>query len=50
LDKIENLQTHSNSDIYHQAYEILEKFFSNEIVREISLNEETKKRNNLRLG
>jgi hypothetical protein len=33
LDKIENLQTHSNSDIYHQSYEILEKFFSNEIVR-----------------
>jgi len=32
LDKIETLQTHSNSDIYHQSYEIIEKFFSNEIV------------------
>jgi hypothetical protein len=30
LDKIENLQTHSNGDIYHQSYEIFEKFFSNE--------------------
>jgi hypothetical protein len=32
LDKIENLQTHSNGDIYHQSYEIFEKFFSNEAV------------------
>ncbi len=32
LDKIENLQTHSNGDIYQQSYEIIEKFFSNDIV------------------
>jgi hypothetical protein len=29
LDKIENLQTHSNGDIYQQSYEIIDKFFSN---------------------
>ena len=32
LDKIEHLQTHSNGDIYHQSYQIIEKFFSHENV------------------
>lgn len=32
LDKIENLQNHSNTDIYHQAYEIIDKYFSNDLV------------------
>jgi hypothetical protein len=32
LDKIENLQTHSNREIYQQCYEIIEKYFSNEDV------------------
>ncbi|CAF1102713.1 unnamed protein product [Rotaria sp. Silwood1] len=30
LDKIENLQTFSNNEIYHQSYDIIEKYFSNE--------------------
>ncbi|CAF1168305.1 unnamed protein product [Rotaria sordida] len=30
LDKIENLQTYSNAEIYQQCYEIIEKYFSNE--------------------
>ncbi|CAF2631363.1 unnamed protein product [Rotaria sp. Silwood2] len=30
LDKIENLQTYSNNDIYQQSYEIIEKYFSHE--------------------
>ncbi|CAF4517100.1 unnamed protein product, partial [Rotaria socialis] len=30
LDKIENLQTYSNNEIYQQSYEIIEKYFTNE--------------------
>ncbi|CAF1573806.1 unnamed protein product [Rotaria magnacalcarata] len=30
LDKIENLQTFSNNEIYQQSYEIIEKYFTNE--------------------
>lgn len=32
LDKIENLQNNPNGDIYHQAYDIIDKFFSQETV------------------
>ena len=35
LDKIENLQIHSNCEIYQQAYDILETYFSNENVSQL---------------
>ncbi|CAF0751528.1 unnamed protein product [Didymodactylos carnosus] len=38
LDKIENLQNHPNQDIYQQAFNIIEKYYSTETDEDLSTN------------
>ena len=41
LDKIESLQNHENVEIYKLAYEIIEQYFSDEVIIPKSLYKRT---------